>query len=53
MKYGQECVGGGSDVCRGACFVALQDAEVYDSLDYSGGVPGMWLCRTWGRKIYF
>ena len=33
-------VGGGSDVCRGACFVALQDAEVCDSLDYSGGVCG-------------
>ena len=42
VKYGQEeCVGGGSDVCRGACFVTLQDAEVCDSLDYSGGVPGM------------
>ena len=41
MKYGQEeRVGGGSDVCRGACFVALQDAEVCDSLDYSGGVCG-------------
>ena len=25
-------------MCGGACFVALQDAEVCDSLDYSGGV---------------
>ena len=31
---------GVSDVCRGACFVTLQDAEVCDSLDYSGGVCG-------------
>ena len=31
---------GGSDVCRGDCFVALQDAEECDSLDYSGGVCG-------------
>ena len=30
----------GSDVCRGGCFVALQDAEVCDALDYSGGVCG-------------
>ena len=29
---------GGVVVCRGACFVALQDAEVCDSLDYSGVV---------------
>ena len=27
-------------MCRGACIVALQDAEVCDSLDYSGGVYG-------------
>ena len=27
-------------MCRGACFVTLQDAEVCDSLDYSGGVCG-------------
>ena len=33
-------VSGVSDVCRGACFVTLQDAEVCDSLDYSGGVCG-------------
>ena len=39
-QYGQEeRVGGSSNVCRGACFVALQDSDVYDdSLDYSGGV---------------
>ena len=41
MKYGQEeRAGGGSDVCRGACCVVLQDAEVCDSLDNSGGVCG-------------
>ena len=40
-QYGQEeRVGGSSDVCRGACFVALQDAEVCDSLDNSGGICG-------------
>ena len=40
-RYGQEeRVGGSSDVCRGACFVALQDADVCDSLDYSGGTFG-------------
>ena len=40
-QYGQEeRVGGSSDLYRGACFVALQDAEVCDSLDYSGGVCG-------------
>ena len=40
-QYGQEeRVGGGCDVCRGACFVAVQDAEVCDSLDCSGGVCG-------------
>ena len=27
-------------MCGGGCFVALQDAEVCDSLDYSGGVSG-------------
>ena len=44
-QYGQEeRVRGGSDVCRGACFVALQDAEVCDSLDYSDGV-----CRYVGH----
>ena len=38
-QYGQEeRVGGSSDVCRGACLVALQDSKVYDSIDY--GVCG-------------
>ena len=39
VRTGGACPGG-SDVCRGACFVALQYAEVCDSLDYSGGVCG-------------
>ena len=41
MQYGQEeYVGGRGDVCRGDCFVALQDSEVYDSVYYSGEVCG-------------
>ena len=41
MQNGQEKrVGGGRDVCGGACFVVLQDAAMCDSLDYSGGVCG-------------
>ena len=40
VRTGEPCRGGCSDVCGGACFVALQDAEVCDSLYYSGGVCG-------------
>ena len=38
---------------RGACFVALQDAEVCDSLDYSGGVPWYVAMSDMGKKILF